>query len=123
MKRHTVILLLMVVFSCKVPQGKIEIDRVQIDFGDILLGQTVSDSVNIRNVGNSTVTVMAFPDCGCTIIDEGKIQLQPGENDGFRFSFSPGVSGFVQQKILLESSDLSENQLILLTAFVKTSED
>lgn len=118
MKVFFILLFIFLNFSCREKSGEISLNKEVFDFGNTFQGQVNMDSVVVKNIGGSIVDLSIFADCGCTILEDGFIKLNPGEIQTVKFNFNPKNFGFVQQKIILESSNKKVFKIILLRANV-----
>lgn len=118
MKIFFVLIFIFLNFSCKEKSGEISLNKEVFDFGNTYQGQVIMDSVVVKNIGDSIVDLSIFADCGCTILEDGFIKLNPGEIRTVKFNFNSNNFGFVQQKIIFESSNKEVFKIILLRANV-----
>ena len=78
--------------------GQLQISPISTDYGDVVVGDTVSKSFTVTNVGGTTVTVTkSKPPFGgefsnTTSLDEGS-SIQPGETVTESVTFTPATTG------------------------------
>ncbi|MGM0945194.1 MAG: DUF1573 domain-containing protein [Bacteroidota bacterium] len=119
MKVLFIIIFILLIVSCHSKLGEIVFNKNVFEFGEIYHGQSISDSLVVKNIGESKIDFSIFADCGCTILEEGIIELDPYDSQIVKFNFKPNNFGFVQQKILFESQDNEILEIVLLRANVK----
>ena len=65
------------------PKGEITFETEQIEFGEIMQGDTVDFKFKFKNTGKGPLEIeSAIPSCGCTVPSFPFLALQPGD-DGF----------------------------------------
>jgi len=88
MKIHFTLSLIACVFLtyCTKPvehKAKIKFQTIELDFGKIKAGDTISQTFDFVNIGNDTLRIVQVqPSCECTLADYSKAPVLPG-NSGF----------------------------------------
>jgi hypothetical protein len=74
--------------------GRIELGETEFDFGEISSTGPVSQTFQVRNAGQGTLTIIgASTSCGCTTAEVDKDQLRPGETTTLTVTYDPQVHG------------------------------
>ncbi|HVN48342.1 MAG TPA: DUF1573 domain-containing protein, partial [Bacteroidota bacterium] len=76
-------------FSISFAQPKLSVDKLDIDFGSVYAGAKKQGHVQLQNIGNDTLRIIAIdPSCGCTTIEKPKEFLLPGQHDAVKIEFN-----------------------------------
>ena len=70
-------------------------DDIDVDFGDVAVGTTVSYEFKFTNTGKGNLVILdAKPSCGCTALKNWpKDAIQPGEGGSIPIEFTPNMPG------------------------------
>ena len=94
-------------FKPKSTEPKLEIDRVQHDFGAIPATDTVQTVFKVRNAGGKTLEISRIQtSCGCTAAMMDSQSLKPGESSRLKVTFDPrGKAGRQARTLWLFTND------------------
>ena len=83
--------------------SKIELDKIEHDFGDINEGDVVETEFIVKNIGDADLVIAnAEGSCGCTVPEPPKEPIAPGQSAPIKVSFnSSGKTGQCKTKQLL----------------------
>ncbi|MFB6228520.1 MAG: choice-of-anchor D domain-containing protein, partial [Halobacteriales archaeon] len=86
----------------------------QIDFGEVNVGSTVTESVTVANEGNATLNISSVgisgPDTGAfSVVSEGSDTVAPGEETTIEVEFAPGSEGDFSAQLDIGSNDTDES--------------
>jgi len=96
------------------------VDDLNIDFGEIVVGNSVNQDLTLRNVGGGTLTIAGLDltalSAPFTIVSDlcTGMNLDTGQDCTLRISFAPAASGNFQGSFLIHSNDaLSPAQVLI----------
>lgn len=92
------------VLAGKLP--KLELDKVEHDFGNINEGDVVETEFIVKNIGESDLVISdATASCGCTVPNYPKEPIAPGESAPIKVSFnSAGKTGQQNKTVTLTTN-------------------
>ena len=114
-------------FSPSSPDPKLEIDRVQHDFGPIPPTETVQTTFKVKNVGGKTLEISRIQtSCGCTAAMMDSQSLKPGDSSRLKVTFDPrGKSGKMARTLWLFTNDKDpasqQKQIVIMADVAATS--
>jgi hypothetical protein len=108
--------------SAKVPKTKVEFDRLIHDFGEFEQGKVVETVFTIKNVGDKDLYIVdAYASCGCTVPEVTKEAIKPGESAPIKVKFdSNGKSGEVTKTVNVRCNTPKIIEQIKIKASIKT---
>jgi uncharacterized membrane protein len=91
----------------------IEVDPASVDFGEVTVGETATDSVSVSNDGGapldlSSVSVTGSDAGAFSVTDSGDGTIAPGESTTVELEFAPDSEGDKSAQLEIESSDPDE---------------
>lgn len=97
------------------PTALILVDQPVHHFGDVWVGDKVSHTFTVRNVGQADLQfTKVHPKCGCTKGGEHPLKLAPGESGGFPFEVdSQRYNGPFSTTVEISTNDPSHPKTIL----------
>ncbi len=90
--------------------GKIELATDTFDFGTISSTDSVSQTVQVRNVGRGPLEILGVStSCACTTVEVDSRRLGPGDATDLRVTYDPqvhdGVTGRFMRVVYVRSND------------------
>lgn len=88
-------------------QPKLQIDKPEMDLGNVYHGGSKTSKWMIKNAGNDTLKILGIStSCGCTKAKEPKKYLLPGESDALEVTFnSTGFRGKQTKYVNVQTND------------------
>ena len=89
------------------PAGVLTPSPSTLDFGDVIVGNTASQTVQLTNSGNANLTITSAPVTGAGFSTTGltlPLTLTPGQSSTFTARFAPGAAGAASGNISLASN-------------------
>ena len=90
------------------PHARLELSSGWLDFGQVEIGDTASDSVELRNVGATPVSIKDVDFFGDDAfqVDGGDCEktLEPGESCDIEIEFNPGEIGSFSGELEVETA-------------------
>jgi len=83
------------------PASALRFNPPQVDFGEVLVGQTKTTTVAVTNSGSTPLTIGSLTgSCGCLKAEMLKRKLEPGTSESLQLSYV-GLSGTRPEKYLV----------------------
>jgi uncharacterized protein DUF1573 len=90
-------------------------DNPIVNVGQIKYGIPYSSNIKIRNTGNADLFIENMStDCSCTIVDQAKKNIPPGDSLAIGYKVSPHTIGFFQQKIIIQSNGVNNPVMFVI---------
>ena len=106
--------------------GEIELSTETFDFGTVPNTDPVSETFQVRNVGQGTLEILGVStSCACTTAEVGSLRIPPGEATDLTVMYDPqvhdGATGEFMRLIYVRSDDpdTQEAQLTVRVTVVK----
>jgi hypothetical protein len=102
--------------SCSPGQPSIAIDPIEFDFGDVNIGEIVTQDVVVSNVGNAELVIESVTtSCGCTTAEIEGTRIPPGESTTLKITFDGGAHGdvtnFYTRQVFIASNDPEQPEI------------
>lgn len=99
---------------------KIELDKVEHDFGTINEGEVVETEFIVKNIGNADLVIAdAKGSCGCTVPQPPKEPIAPGQSAPIKVSFdSNGKPGQQSKTVTLTTNTENGKETFTIKANV-----
>lgn len=100
---------------------KIELDKLEHDFGAIIDGDVVETEFIVKNIGEADLIIAdAKGSCGCTVPEPPKEPIAPGQSAVIKVSFnSSGKTGLQNKTVTLTTNTEMGNEVFNIKANVK----
>jgi hypothetical protein len=111
----------LLVLACRNTQDKtykgphISFDKTEYDLGRIGQNGEYTFSFKYTNTGSDTLNILDVKSgCGCTVVEQGKDTLEPGESSEIKGTFHSGqYKGRLVRAISVKSNDPDNSEIIL----------
>lgn len=121
-KKHVVLLLTMLflalsflVIYYKSTTTQIQLDKEIHDYGDVKVGERIKAVFKIKNIGLNNLKISNITaDCNCTVAEWNTNPVKPNDETLIVVYFDNLVSGYFQQKVVLESNAVNSPLLLLI---------
>ncbi|MBN1334882.1 MAG: choice-of-anchor D domain-containing protein [Deltaproteobacteria bacterium] len=88
---------------------RLAISATALDFGPVAVGESSRADLILYNTGGRSLSIVSAEVVGTTPAfgtrPEGDLLLQPGERARLHISFTPVISGFAREELVIESTD------------------
>ncbi len=87
-------------------EPRLALDAASVSFGDVIVGQTVRDSVKVENTGTAPMSVTLSVDEGLGfVVSPASVEVAPNESVMATVSFAPVSAGAVSSALTLVTDD------------------
>lgn len=99
------------------PQATLTSD--QIDFGDVIMGEEVSQQVSLTNNGGEPLEILSIStSCGCTTASINQMIIPPGETATLLIEFDSGAHGIEDlvplfRQVFIATNDPQQPEVVI----------